>query len=145
MRIALVTCSTLPDWEVDDKPLHDALRERGVELLNPSWDDPAFDWSACDAALIRTTWDYQERRDAFLAWARRVDAQTRLFNPLSIVEWNSKKTYLRDLHDRGAPTIPTEWLIQGAQVDLRSLLAERGWERAFIKPAIGATARETLR
>jgi glutathione synthase/RimK-type ligase-like ATP-grasp enzyme len=145
MRIALVTCPNLPDWEVDDRPFHDALRERGVELRHPSWDNASFNWSGCDAALIRTTWDYQDRHEAFLDWARRVDRVTRLFNPLPIIEWNSVKTYLRDLQQRGAPTIPTEWLERGAPVDLRSRLAMRGWDRAFLKPAIGATARETLR
>lgn len=145
MKIALVTCSNLPAWEVDDRHLHDAFREKGVELCHPAWDDPRFDWAACDAALIRTTWDYQDRHDEFLAWARRVDSVIPLYNPLAVVEWNTNKTYLRDLSNRGAPTIPTVWLTAGTQVDLKTVLAKQGWEQAFLKPAIGATARETLR
>ncbi|MCH8150635.1 MAG: hypothetical protein IH987_22125, partial [Planctomycetes bacterium] len=144
MKIALVTCSNLPAWEVDDLPLHDAFRDKGVELFHPAWDDPGFDWTACDAALIRTTWDYQDRHDEFLAWARRVDSVIPLYNPLAVVEWNTNKTYLRDLANRGAPTIPTVWLHAGTLVDLQTVLAKQGWDRAFLKPAIGATARETL-
>ena len=30
MRIALATCSKLPDWEKDDNALRLAFRERGV-------------------------------------------------------------------------------------------------------------------
>jgi hypothetical protein len=71
MRIALVTCSKLPAWDVDDRPLHLALRDRGVAVLQRAWDDACLDWSVCGAVLLRTTWDYQHRRDEFLTWARR--------------------------------------------------------------------------
>lgn len=145
MLIALPSCTNLPEWEVDDRPLHEALASRGVEIVRPVWDDPAFDWSRCDACLIRTTWDYQERRDEFLAWAERVAAVTRLFNPLAVIRWNTHKTYLRDLEARGVSVTPTVWLEPGASVDLRRMLFDRGWAKAFLKPAIGATARETLR
>ncbi|MCP3903159.1 MAG: hypothetical protein GY715_05930 [Planctomycetes bacterium] len=144
-RLALATCADLPDWEIDDRPLHEALSERGVVVERPAWSDDTVDWSDFDACLIRTTWDYQERRDEFLAWARTAASLTRLFNPLAIVEWNTHKGYLRDLADRGVPTAPTVWLDRGGRVDLEPLLAERGWARGFLKPAIGATARETMR
>jgi len=145
MLIALPSCANLPEWEVDDRPLHDALASRGVEIVRPAWDEAAFDWSRCDACLIRTTWDYQERLGDFLAWAARVAAVTRLFNPLPVIRWNTHKTYLRDLEARGVSVTPTVWLEPGDAVDLRRVLADRGWHKAFLKPAIGATARETLR
>ena len=145
MRIALATCSNLPDWEVDDKPLHAAMVERGVDLVHPDWRDGEFDWGRCDACLIRTTWDYQDHHEAFVAWAARVATQTRLFNPFELVQWNTDKHYLRDLESRGVSIIETVWLETGAQVDLKPTLAKRGWSKAFLKPVIGATARETLR
>lgn len=145
MRIALATCSNLPDWEVDDKPLHAALVERGVEVVQPVWSDFDFDWRGCDACLIRTTWDYQDHHEAFIAWAARVATQTRLFNPFELIRWNTDKHYLRDLESRGVSIIETVWLETGAQVDLNRVLAERGWDKAFLKPVIGSTARETLR
>lgn len=145
MRIALATCAKLPEWEVDDRPLHEALVRRGVEAARPAWDDPAVDWGAFDACLIRTTWDYCEKRDAFVEWAERAAALTRLFNPAPVVRWNTDKRYLRDLETRDVPLVPTAWLEQGDHVDLEALLADRGWERGFVKPAIGSTARETLR
>ncbi len=145
MLIALPTCAKLSDWEVDDAPLHKALEARGVEIVRPVWDEPGFDWSSCDACLIRTTWDYQEKHDAYVAWAKQVSERTRLFNPFEIVRWNTHKTYLRDLERRGIPVTPTVWLEAGSTVDLERMLDERGWSKAFLKPAIGATARETLR
>ena len=89
MRIGLATCRDLPDWEVDDRPLHDALTARGVDLHHPVWDDPTVDWDAFDAVLIRTTWDYMERQEEFAAWAERVP---RLLNPAHIVRWNTHKS-----------------------------------------------------
>ncbi|MCH7700355.1 MAG: hypothetical protein IID37_01590 [Planctomycetes bacterium] len=145
MRIALPTCSNLPDWEVDDGPLHAAFADRGVDVERPVWDDARIDWSRYRACLIRTTWDYQEKRQAFVAWAQRIAQMMPLFNPCTIVEWNTHKSYLRDLEQRGLPVTPTVWLNPGELVDLSRILSERGWHRAFLKPAVGATARETLR
>jgi len=95
------------------------------------------DWSAFDACLIRTTWDYMERREAFVNWAERTARLTCLFNPPTIVRWNTHKAYLRELEQRGVPTVPTAWLPRGSTCDLGSLRRERGWSDLFIKPAVG--------
>ena len=145
MPIALATCVDLPSWEVDDLPLHAALADRGVEVYQPAWDDPAVDWGGFDAVLIRTTWDYMERREQYLRWAEGVAAATPLFNPAEVVRWNTHKSYLRELAGLGAPLAPTVWLDQGAAVTVRQVLEYHHWERAFVKPQVGATARETLR
>lgn len=146
MNIALATCRKLPDWEIDDRPLMTAFAARGVMTLHPAWDDASFDWSACDACLIRTTWDYVPRRDEFVGWAERVAEKTRLFNPPEIVRWNTHKGYLRDLELRGIPTIPTIWLRAGGDdTHWREPLFDRGWKRAFLKPVVGSAAHDTLR
>jgi len=143
MRLALATCTTVPDWEVDDRSFHAALAARRIDAPQVSWDDRNVDWSAFDAVLIRTTWDYQEKRSAFVAWAEQLTVP--LYNPADIVRWNTHKFYLRDLEARGVPIVPTEWLLRGTHPDIASLCMTRGWRRAFLKPCIGATARETLR
>jgi hypothetical protein len=145
MRLALATCRSLPDWEVDDRPLREALRGEGAAVEEPAWDDPGVDWRSFDACLIRTTWDYMERRDEYVAWAERAGAATRLFNPAAVVRWNTHKSYLRDLEERGVAIVPTEWLPRGAPAAVGVLAGRRGCSRAFLKPVIGATARETLR
>ena len=50
-RVALVTGEAFPDLWVDDHPLRDALRARGVAVDTVRWDDEAADWSAYD--LVR--------------------------------------------------------------------------------------------
>jgi len=133
----------VPAWEVDDRPFHAALDAHGVHAVQAVWDDPSVDWTSFEAVLIRTTWDYQDKRDAFVAWAERLPVP--LHNPIDIVRWNTHKSYLRDLDARGVPIVPTEWLARGTSPDVASLCAARGWTRAFLKPCVGATSRETLR
>jgi len=145
MRIALATCANLPDWEVDDRPLHQALTQRGIEHDLVAWTDANADWSRYDGCLIRTTWDYMDRRAAFIEWAERIAAQTMLLNPPAVVRWNTHKGYLRDLEQAGVPVIDTVWLDADSTDALAELIAERDWPSIFIKPAIGATARETMR
>ncbi len=140
MRVALATCRGLPDWEVDDRPLHEELA-RHVEVVQPAW-DAEVDWSRFDAVLIRTTWDYSERLDEFVAWAEHVGAVSRLFNPAEVVRWNTDKTYLRELQRRGVPMAPTVWISE--PTELAPLLELRGWAKAFIVLVVGASARLTL-
>jgi len=142
--LALATCGDLPDWEVDDAPFHSALEASGVRFKRPVWDDPGVDWGQFDAVLIRTTWDYQLKQPAYKRWIESTAAKTRVLNPPDVVVWNTEKTYLRDLEEVGAPLTPTVWLKKGGDVDLLTLMNSRGWTEGFLKPVIGATARETL-
>lgn len=143
-HIALATCSNLPDWEVDDAPLHRALEELGVQVSHPAWDDPKVDWDSFDACLIRTTWDYMHKFDAFVKWAEDVGSRIPLFNPVQTVRWNTHKSYLKDLERRGVPVIPTVWIAPGEKIDVQARVNELGWTKAFLKPAIGASAVGTL-
>src|SRR5579875_3240470 len=101
-RIALVTARAARGSDGDMPPLLSALHDAGTDAQELDWDDDAIDWSRFDLALLRSTWDYCERLPAFLAWAERVAAQTRLLNPLPVIRWNTDKHYLADLA-RAAP------------------------------------------
>lgn len=143
--LALATRSDLPTWEIDDRHLHQALTELGIDIEQPVWDDPTIDWGRYDGVLVRTTWDYQEKLAAFLAWGRAVAAVTSLHNPLRVLQWNTHKHYLRQLEGEGVPLAPTRWLDRGTRPDLGALVAGLGCREAFLKPCVGASARETLR
>ncbi len=145
MRLALATRSLLSPLEVDDAPLHRALMARGLTVEHPVWDDPAVDFARFDAVLIRTTWDYQDKLPVFLEWVERVSAVTPLYNPAPVVRWNTHKHYLRALQAEGVALAPTTWLLQGEQVDVAALVERNGMREGFLKPCVGATARETLR
>lgn len=138
MHLAIATCSKLPEWEVDDAPLHTALTDRGHEVAQVPWDADV-DWSSFDGVLIRTTWDYTARRDAFVAWCHRLG--DRIHNPAAVVAWNTHKGYLRELEAKGVPIVPTVWLDQGAPVVLPDDLSGT----VFLKPAVAANAEGTAK
>jgi glutathione synthase/RimK-type ligase-like ATP-grasp enzyme len=126
-----------PEGEVDVL-LQRALRSRGIDLALPLWTDERTDWSSFDLAVVRTTWDYPQQRDAFVAWAARIETLVRLENPAEVLRWNTHKSYLIELEERGAPVIPTAWIAQGDRVALAALLDHRDWLEVVIKPAVGA-------
>ncbi len=123
-----------------------ALEALGARVDAPPW-DAEVDWAAYDAVLIRTTWDYHERRAEFVAWSERVASVTRLFHGPDVVRWNTDKSYLRALAAAGIPLAETVWLALGTpRVEaLRAVSAAAArWGRAFLKPIVGANAWRTL-
>jgi hypothetical protein len=145
-RIALATCSALPDLDVDDAPLVPAFAARDVAAEPVVWDDPAADWAAYDLVLIRSTWDYTERPAEFLDWTRRVEASTRLLNPASAVAWNIDKSYQRDLGGAGLPVVPTIWLDPERNFNSRAIHTRfPAFGDFVIKPTISAGSRDTGR
>lgn len=142
MRLALLTCSNLPDWEQDDRFLHQALDAQGIEWALIPW-DASEDWSQYDAALIRTTWDYVNRLEEFESVLSALAHQTHLLNPIEVVSWNLRKTYLRDLAEAGISIAPTIWI--DSIVDLAEVMDQNLWTRGFLKPTVGASASDTMR
>jgi hypothetical protein len=145
MRIGLATCSRFPLLHDEERPLVAALRALGAETEPLVWSDPSVAWGAFDLVVVRSTWDYFDDRDAFVAWARRVGGATRLVNPPAVIAWNTHKGYLRELEARGVAIVPTAWCARGEATDLEALLASRGWAEAVVKPAVSAGARNTVR
>jgi glutathione synthase/RimK-type ligase-like ATP-grasp enzyme len=98
--------------------------------------DADVDWAAFDLVVLRSTWDYAERRDEFLAWARSL---RRVLNAVPVLEWNTdKQRYLTDLAAAGVPIVPTEFVAPG------SAFAPPA-EPFVVKPAISAGGRSSAR
>lgn len=127
-----------------DVALHEALTTRGIPFERPRWRDDV-DWSAYDLAVVRTAWDYTADRDGFAAWAARTAAVVPVENPPDVLRWNTHKSYLLELEERGVPIIPTAWLGQGDTVDLAALCAARGWSDVIVKPAVAAASDGLVR
>lgn len=132
-RVALATCSAFPDGDTDDAGLPAAI---GGDVTFAIWDDPAIDWSSFDLVVVRSTWDYQERRDAFLAWARGIGE--RLVNPPEVLAWNTDKRYLHELAAAGLPVVPTTLVALGSEFTAPA-------DEYVVKPTVSAGSRDTAR
>lgn len=136
--IYLATCSDHPTGVTEDHLLLDALASlRQAAAIRP-WD--AGDWrlASSDLCVIRSTWNYVDKRDEFAAWRRDVAARGRLVNPLDVIEWNIDKRYLVELQSRGAPTVPTVLVAAGVACRLEEFFATFGCEELVVKPTVGA-------
>lgn len=131
-RIAFATCRQYSELVDDDRRAIPELVARGVRVEAAIWDDASVDWARFDLVVVRSTWDYPERRDAFLAWA---DSVPRLANPAAVLRWNTDKRYLRDLASAGVPVVPTAWFEPGDAIRL----PEGGVH--VVKPSVGAGSR----
>jgi glutathione synthase/RimK-type ligase-like ATP-grasp enzyme len=131
-RVALATCSHFPQGDPDDAGLPAAIE--GSEFV--IWDDASVDWSQYDVVVLRSTWDYQERRAEYLEWVRAIG--DRLHNPPQIVEWNTDKAYLKELEDGGLPVVHTELIAPG-----EPFTAPAG--EYVVKPTVSAGSRDTAR
>ncbi|WP_224365008.1 ATP-grasp domain-containing protein [Hyalangium versicolor] len=145
MDVAIVTYADLPQLDANESPLLPALAALGLDARPVVWDDPKMDWRVPKVAVIRSTWDYHLRREAFVAWTTKVGRLTRLYNPPDVLRWNTHKTYLRDFEAKGIPFTPTVWVPRGGSVDLGALMRERGWETVVLKPVVSAGALKTYR
>lgn len=144
-RVALVTCAALPNLYAEESEIVPRLRARGVDAVAAVWTDPDVDWRRFDALFLRSTWDYVERFAEFAAWLDRVEPLAPMWNPAPLVRWNSDKIYLRDLAAHGVEIVESVFFERGARADLASVVAERGWDRAVLKPTISAGAHRTHR
>jgi len=132
-RVALATAAHLPELDEDGPLLLAALADAGVDAEVRVWDDPSVEWASYDLVVLRTTWDYWDRREEFVAWARSVP---RLANPAEVVEWNTDKAYLGRLAAQGIPVVPTDYVTSA-----------RGWqppaEPFVVKPTVSAGGRDS--
>lgn len=137
--IALVTARAALALDDDLKPLAAALGRSGAAAEIQCWDDASLRWERFDAAVLRSAWDYPDRLDEFLAWARRTSDRTLLLNPMPIVEWNVDKEYLEGLASAGVPTVPTSLLRPGAPMTFPDS------DEIVVKPSVSAGSRDTAR
>ncbi len=144
MTLRIATCRPLPEPDVDEDLLLEALRSAGVEARMAAWHEPS-EWRDAAPTVIRSTWDYIHDPQAFARWVELTAAAAPLWNPPGIVLGNLHKRYLIDLAARGIPVTPTLLLERSTTVDLDELCRARGWRDVVVKPAVGAGSHETHR
>ncbi|MEV6960677.1 hypothetical protein AB0M97_16050 [Streptomyces sp. NPDC051207] len=124
-----------------------SLEQAGLTWRSVRWKHPDVPWASFRAAVVHSTWDYAECRGEFLASMRRAAAGCELINPLDILEWNSEKTYLRDLAQAGCDVVPTLW-VDPHLCNSHTALAEaipQDWTELVVKPTVGAGGSGAMR
>lgn len=143
LRIA--TCRELPEPDVDERLLQDALARRGVAARMAAWDDPAEPWDRPEPTVVRSTWNYHHAPEAFASWVDLVAHGSPLWNPAPVLHWNLHKRYLLELADRGVPVVPTRLVPRGSSLSLADVTAETGWDDVVVKPAVSCASFATMR
>jgi glutathione synthase/RimK-type ligase-like ATP-grasp enzyme len=134
--IGVATCAAAPDLDEDGPLLLSALTAAGARTRVGLWDADDVPWASMDTVLIRSTWDYPLRRDAFLDWTRRC---RRTANPRDVLAWNTDKRYLDDLAAAGVPTVPTIFVDPGCPVPVADRFD------LVVKPSVSGSAADTGR
>lgn len=152
MKIAFLTCpGTMPgsprrradahEHDLQVAAIRPAIEARGGELFEIDWRAPLAEFSGADMVLIGTPWDYQDDEAAFLARLDRIEsAGIAVANPAATVRWNARKTYLRELAERGAPTIATIWADRARPADVERAFESFGCDVIVAKRQVGAGA-----
>jgi glutathione synthase/RimK-type ligase-like ATP-grasp enzyme len=146
VTVIFATCHDRPLVAPDDEPLAAALRARGVTVVPLPWTGidrgPQPD---APAIVLRSTWDYHVVPMLFRTWLSALDEAGRtVWNDPVVARNNIDKIYLERFEGDGIAIPPTVWLDHVDQAAIRQAVADRGWERAVLKPRIAATAYGTL-
>ncbi len=138
-RLGIATCAELAGLDAEGQLLLQRCRDQGLAAEPVVWDDPEIDWDRFGRVLLRSTWDYPEKADAFADWVGERGAQ--LLNPAPVVAWNLSKRYLSVLAGWGLPTVPTSFLAPAGRVDF----APPDDRQFVVKPAVSIGSKDTAR
>lgn len=119
--------------------LRPAFAEGGMALEEIEWRAPLADFTGHSAVLLGTAWDYQDHAAEFLAKLEALEnAGILVCNPPSLVRWNMDKSYLKELAERGARTIPTIWNEDPDGTAILAAFDHFDCDRLVVKRQIGA-------
>lgn len=115
-----------------------------IEIEPVVWSSDEKDLNSFDMIVIRTPWDYFLRFEEFSEWLSALrDIKTPVWNSLDVISKNIHKFYLKDIESAGLPIIPTVFVTKNSNTDLNTVLKEKNWNKAVIKPAISGNAYKT--
>lgn len=116
-----------------------AFAEAGLDLVEIDWRAPLTDFEGLAMVLLGTAWDYQDHPTEFLVRLEALAASgIAVCNPPQVVRWNTEKTYLRELEERGANIVPTAWLEDAGREDILAAMEMFGTGRVVVKRQVGA-------
>ncbi|MEZ6033606.1 MAG: hypothetical protein R3C17_10970 [Planctomycetaceae bacterium] len=144
--IAFLTMDNLDGFISYDQLVAECLASRGMQVESVSWRDRRVQWDDFEMVIIRSPWDYQHAADEFLSVLEEIDAsEAILWNPIEVVRWNIRKTYLQDLSAHEIEIVPTQFIHSPTEFQIDNMFEFFGTDQIVIKPVIGAGAEHTFR
>lgn len=138
MKIGILTCARLPELLPSDQQLIPLFAKERISAEAVVWDDEFVDWTQFDALIFRNTWDYYQKESAFNSWLDKIESLgIKTFNPISVIQRNKHKFYLKELEKKGISILPTIFLEKNSISNLHDLIP-KSWEKMVIKPAFSA-------
>ena len=142
-KIGFITCQGYAQLATDEHHLFPLFKAAGLEIIPVIWDQP-IDYDTFDLLIFRSAWDYHKKPAAFHAWLQKLkQIKTPIANPISIIEENYDKHYLKGYQEKGISIIPTLFFEDVKDIDLAKIMAERNWQKGVIKPVISMSAYHT--
>jgi glutathione synthase/RimK-type ligase-like ATP-grasp enzyme len=131
-------------WSPLFERLATPLRARGLGVEAANWVDA--DVTGARVVLPLLSWGYHLRAGE---WFGRLDTLeavgARLANPVSVLRWNTTKTYLADLAAKGAPVVPTLTSDRLTLEDLDHARDVFGVDILVTKPQISGGSQDTVK
>lgn len=142
---AFLTLDEVGDFVIDDEHAITPLEALGWSVSTLSWRQTQIPWGHFDAVIIRSTWDYQDDVDAFLAVLETISRESSLANPIDLVRWNYEKSYMRDLASKGVKIIPTLFPERITVEGFADWFEQHQSDQLVIKPVVGANGDDAYR
>lgn len=145
-RIAVLVAKNPDEWCNDKLYLEPFFKQEKWLYEEIVWHNPEINWKQYDGVLIRSTYDYIEHYEQFMRTLKHIEKQgIPLFNPLNVISWNSKKSYLGDLKSRGINIIETILTTPSQIHELVPIMKQNNWQECIVKPVISGGAYKTFR
>lgn len=136
-------------WQGVLERLAAALAPAGITVEATPWTDHVEDAAGLAVyplVLPLIVWGYHRDHPRWMracaAWA---DDGVRMLNPPSVIAWNSDKSYLGQLSDKGVAIPPTLWVESPTQADVDAAFDGFGTDMVIVKPRVSGGAWKTLR
>lgn len=136
-------------WQGVLERLAAALAPAGITVEPTGWTDHVEDASGLTGyplVLPLLVWGYHRDHARWMrACATWMEAGARMLNPPSVIGWNSDKSYLGRLADKGVAIPPTVWVDGPTQADVDAAFDRFGTDVVIVKPRVSGGAWKTLR
>ena len=142
-KVGFITCQKYASLDADEQHLIAPFKRAGITIIPLIWDAPIH-YELYDLLVFRSAWDYHKKATAFKTWLTQLKTiNTPIYNPISLIEQNYNKYYLKQLQNKGFPVIPTLFFDNVEDINLSQIMQAQQWKKGVIKPVISMSAYHT--